>query len=500
MVQTCKRNLFRSKVATPRVAESDASRQPNRAAKTPETYIPTGAPWSRQPNCVIDAPKTHVPTGAPWTQNDAASGHQLAPDTDAAQTSATSLRQMSAVSEAPEIPAWIFNGSDEIPYTTDQSRLVLTTPEKAECMALLPNRELSEKLTAAILKNRELNAAADETDQELFRLDCTVRSLERETKEVELQVVQLGEAPTSEAQETLATLNQSLEGLRRQQAKAEQQRKDVRSGLDTEYRAQNYNVHVLLTALDEVFTESKVLAPEFGGDSEPRGDEGGDTGASQGSQAPATSDAEVGPQTTAEGASGNLSKEAEEDLKWNLIGAFRSASNQVYFLQRAFEDREKHFDLQAEERARKLEAGEAVESPRDFDLRQLKETHEMTRELIEAEKEMDKAKAAAFAAGVPIPGSDIESGFVDDVDDGYRLSSEQEVAASVDPAFICAWMQGVPEEDTGAQEPAEADEDEWDAEPMGLSDSASMIADGPPRRRIDKWRAMCESIRALTLV
>ncbi|KAK4634779.1 hypothetical protein CLAFUW4_00110 [Fulvia fulva] len=119
----------------------------------------------------------------------------------------------------------------------------------------------------------------------------------------------------------------------------------------------------------------------------------------------------------------------------------------------------------------------------------------MTTFLIQAEQEYSTAKAALVAAGVQPPGSHIESGFVDNVDDGYRISEECDITGCVDIKRIESWLADLPDielsahdtEDESAAEPG--DIDRWDFVEVALWESRSMVAEGAARRRIDKWRA-----------
>ncbi|KAK4549446.1 hypothetical protein LTR36_006443 [Oleoguttula mirabilis] len=133
-------------------------------------------------------------------------------------------------------------------------------------------------------------------------------------------------------------------------------------------------------------------------------------------------------------------------------------------------------------------------------MRQVRDTQELTRHVANAEKAYEVAKAVAISNGVQLPGSDVHSGFIDDVDDRYRVSLEQEMRATVDDARVLKWLQQVldlgEDELQGAEEqgvaPADGVElDDWDAKTVEISDSSSMVAEGFARKKIDSWRATC---------
>jgi hypothetical protein len=126
-------------------------------------------------------------------------------------------------------------------------------------------------------------------------------------------------------------------------------------------------------------------------------------------------------------------------------------------------------------------------------LRWVQKIQELTRELIEAESALSTARAAAGEGGVDVHMSDGTSGFGDDPDDGYRMSMEQAMISSVPSPKIKDWMSGIPEVASPSFKEHAEEADEWEAEEVEMCDSVSMIAqDAGERRRIDKWRQVCQ--------
>ena len=76
-------------------------------------------------------------------------------------------------------------------------------------------------------------------------------------------------------------------------------------------------------------------------------------------------------------------------------------------------------------------------------MRLVKYTQDLTRTVIEAEEGYEKAKVEAIGAGLQLTESDVELGFVDNADDGYRLSMEQETLRLVDRGRIIKWLKGM---------------------------------------------------------
>jgi hypothetical protein len=126
-----------------------------------------------------------------------------------------------------------------------------------------------------------------------------------------------------------------------------------------------------------------------------------------------------------------------------------------------------------------------------FDNILLQEEQEATQELIHADKDFEAARKHAKDLGVHLHDTDLESGFPDYVDDGYRESLEAELVEHVDRGRIHRWME---QEDEKTVHSAECDE--WESKTVDVCDSVSIVADGKDRRRIDRWRSMCETIAA----
>ncbi|KXT02370.1 hypothetical protein AC578_215 [Pseudocercospora eumusae] len=186
--------------------------------------------------------------------------------------------------------------------------------------------------------------------------------------------------------------------------------------------------------------------------------------------------------------------ESENDIE-GLLYDFDIYRQQLDAATEQFELREMQFDEELREYNDRVLAGSDVESLSEIELRQLQKSRELTRTLIEAEGEFDLAKAALLNAGIQPPGSDIASGFVDDVDDGYRISAERDWIVNVDSNRIHRWLGEIPDETQ--LESSESDDDShiresdpWSAREVEICDSWSMVADGAQRRRIDKWRAL----------
>ena len=138
--------------------------------------------------------------------------------------------------------------------------------------------------------------------------------------------------------------------------------------------------------------------------------------------------------------------------------------------------------------------GEHNHTRTEFDVIGFIATRELTQKLTAAEKGYESAVARGRALGMILNHASQESHFRNESDDGYRESREASAIAGVDRSFIKAWIAQV-EEYEHAPSPNFVEFDEWDARTVELCDSVSLVDRSKGRKRIDRWREMCESMR-----
>ncbi|KAK4549444.1 hypothetical protein LTR36_006441 [Oleoguttula mirabilis] len=418
------------------------------------------------------------------------------------------------------VTPWTSDGDSEAYPTDGAPKLVLLKDGSLVRVAVLPDVSLMNQIQEAVIESRAVNRAEDYSDVRLDRLFDLRDSVQRKISDAEAAIAELEGTDTVEAQIKCQNMRKILAKLRWQLAQVEEEQRAYHQDLESQRGAQRYNLLRILGVFESALIDSNVLQ-------HPDSEEGGDKADQGYSEAESPllggNDSESRSESSESNVSGFHSPDsgvlphkpdvsdlsayetADETLieheglqdsaeKANLIRQFQSMQTRLEVVEQTFEKREARFDREAEERHRKLNAGdrEGVASDLAFDMHQLQTTRHMARQIVEAEEALEAAKSAAVAAGIQLPGSDIESGFVDDVNDGYRISWEEDAAGTVNPQGIIKWLQGVSDEIT--EEPAEAAIDDWDAESVDISDSASMVADGPARKRIDKWRAACASV------
>ena len=139
-----------------------------------------------------------------------------------------------------------------------------------------------------------------------------------------------------------------------------------------------------------------------------------------------------------------------------------------------------------------LEYGSTA-SRTEIDLFHVQRGRDLAKNLNEAEDAWEKARVRAKALGVLSNNSYQESNFVDDAEDGYRLSQDPS-GKVIKPAHgtIEVWADGVAQGETGDDGPM-PDVDDWDTETIGPYDSVSVVAEPRQRTRIDRWRSLCEA-------
>ena len=175
----------------------------------------------------------------------------------------------------------------------------------------------------------------------------------------------------------------------------------------------------------------------------------------------------------------------------------RNAYDDLEFTRQNLASRQNAFDNRHVKYARALDDfqearadGTTSCTQTEFDCLAVGGTRKLTRALIDAEADYERAAERAKALGVLYNADDQESNFISDISDGYHVSEEASMRAAVNRTFIQYWNDTIvgsgPEE---LDEPPEPDD--WDAETVGISDSVSVVDHSRNRKRIDRWREMC---------
>ncbi|KAL8797796.1 MAG: hypothetical protein Q9195_000148 [Heterodermia aff. obscurata] len=134
-------------------------------------------------------------------------------------------------------------------------------------------------------------------------------------------------------------------------------------------------------------------------------------------------------------------------------------------------------------------AGEATFPIEEMHQFLLQQSMDLVRALIEAEERCDQAAARARALGLLGNAFDQESHFVDYQDDGESTIFDGSDNGEASREFIESWRTNLPE---SPQEAPQPDIDDWDARSINIGDSLSDVDYSRNRKRIDRWRFICE--------
>ncbi|KAK3636068.1 hypothetical protein LTR22_018915 [Elasticomyces elasticus] len=371
-------------------------------------------------------------------------------------------------------------GSPEVSFAEGTPKLAVVNDGLSKDIAILPDADLFDAFKEAILERRQVDRIEESQRHILGRLITVQRSLEEAVEDLETRIAEVDRVGVKDHTEQRSKLQAEFEVA------------TARNSEVLEAHRSEDNLLYILDAFEQMLVGAKIVEKE---DRTPQNlDEVADIdqfGMTGHTPIMALLDKYEGEHKLQHKSS--LDEDPEKKEAKQLISHYRTMQMRLYVTEQSFENREERFEREEEERRQMMEAGEEVETQLAFDHKQLETTRRMTQAFILAEEALAAAKAAAVTAGVQVPGSDVESGFVVDVNDGYIISSEDDEEEDVDRAAIEAWMALVPECDT--DEVPEVDIDDWDAKSMGISDSMSMVAEDGERRRIDKWWAMCERTR-----
>lgn len=186
---------------------------------------------------------------------------------------------------------------------------------------------------------------------------------------------------------------------------------------------------------------------------------------------------------------------AEELLRRNAYDDWEFTRENLAQAQFAFDNRQVRNERALMEYQDELDEGITSCTQSEFDRLAVGRMQKSTRALIDAEADYADAVQRAQALGVLMNEVDQESNFVSDISDGYYpASGDTTLREAVDITFVEYWNDNVdgsgPEELEELEEPQEPDD--WDAQTVGISDSVSVVDYSRNRKRIDRWREMCE--------
>ncbi|KAI7486500.1 hypothetical protein KC351_g3286 [Hortaea werneckii] len=413
------------------------------------------------------------------------------------QETVTATNFMSPSEQTLREEAYVqFDGEEADDYTGGPARFVLASDGVQSCAAVLMTFDLSLKIRESLHAQRAFAIAETRAlSEEQANLDFELK-LEHSIRKHEIRLMDLADLETGEAKVEREALSDELEKLQLLLKNTRALRQQIKARMET--HADNLrNVQAKVdTILEQTFIDARLIEPFSEPEEEPV------------------------PVLTVEEEYRKICQAIAEDdgLEEAEIASFHSCSdhyvapplsptsqarqalqNEYFSAQRRLGEAQIAFDRRYDTREAEWYANyEAVErgeqardaSVEEFDARWVVRIQEMTRELIEAEETMAEAKKALVDAGIDLFQEDQESCFVDTADDGYVGDHEEKLVAQVPGEKIDGWLKEVPDRSSSISVDGR-DADEWDVGDVDIGDSASTIAEGADRRRIDKWRRIC---------
>ncbi|KAI7177230.1 hypothetical protein KC316_g7977 [Hortaea werneckii] len=389
-----------------------------------------------------------------------------------------------------------FNGEDADDYTSGPARFVIASDGVKPCAAMLMTLELSAKIKRALRAQHEFAHAdtrALHEDRANLKFELELHEAMRRCKRRMFDVAELG---TAEADAKHESLSSQMDKLQLLLENAEATRQQIKARMDTHaenLRSIQAEMNVLF---EEVFVNGNLLEPFSEPAEEPIEPLSVEEEYRKICQAIAEDDSlEEAEIASFHSCSDHYeppplspTTQARQVLQKDYFSAQRRLGEAQIAFDRRFDTREAEWYANYEAVERGEQAKDA--SVEDFDARWVIRIQEMTREVIEAEEAMTEAKRALVDAGIDLFQEDQESCFVDTADDGYLGDHEEKLMAQVPGEKIDGWLKEVPDRSSPMSVDGR-DADEWDVGDVDIGDSASTIAEGAERRRIDKWRRIC---------
>ncbi|KAM3418524.1 hypothetical protein BST61_g4502 [Cercospora zeina] len=408
--------------------------------------------------------------------------------------------------EARRALAYIFFvNEEEEDYTSGPIRIVTASDGfKDDVSALLLSLDLSAKVRRAVLAQRAFQAfkgASEQQQHNLWNLELDIET-EIDAAEFRLSKADAQDAENEKVVQQLSNMRLLLENVKLRQQK-----------LDAQIRTQETVLRTCQTnaisALEEAFVIAG-LVPEPDGEQnaeeEPydlqteygnfmRDLQSNNESESQAGSTHSVAMLELSGPNFMQSAPPPLSPEAQR--KFNAKDAFYNARQKLLEAQTRFDRKEED---QAQARHEENDAEDSGETE-TFDLHWFQRNREITRELIEAEEQLAEAKARALVLAVEIRLEDQASGFSvgeeeeeEEEEEGNPVIREswegEATGAHFERTKVETWL-GTVDAKSSSDLVEDADTDDWDAQEVEISESRSLVAWGPPRKKIDKWQQVC---------
>lgn len=384
------------------------------------------------------------------------------------------------------------NGAAQETCDSEKMPATIHSTQHPEACITIPRRSnLAQQLQTAVLEHRNLKVLEHDADEQLSALEDEATTNAQQIDGLQDVIKHLKSGQTnSEQLAEIDALYDAVSDLRKAEEDNWQRQQRLKRHMSELYQEFRNEQCTMFDNLDTALVEEGLIPPESQSLSANRQQAGHSSAFSSG---PRSESCDSPPSQPEKG-----SAQAEKEQKSLLMNDYLEKRKKLGACELRFDNKENLFDHLEESRMEQMAAGEGVETPTVFDLFLYEETRYMTRALVDAEAEYEVSKAAVVAAGIQLKYSDLESGFVDDVNDGYRVSMEKEMVEDCDRERIEEWLMDMEEKECptrylsvrdfeGMDLMVEADESAL--REVEISDSRSMVAEGPSRKRIDRWES-----------
>lgn len=188
-----------------------------------------------------------------------------------------------------------------------------------------------------------------------------------------------------------------------------------------------------------------------------------------------------------------------EILVARLTERHRSCYKEFETNQWYLDHRHEYFRKDDQARYARYKAGDPEnETMQEIEHRQFRQTQELTRLVIEAEEELDKAEKALMESGIEVLGPEYGSECGDDF---YRISELVGLCEPGKDQYVQKWLKDVPGSRQGEggllsafdhpKQPVEIDA--WYGTEPDMWESGSTLAEGRERKKIDWWTRQAQA-------
>ncbi|KAF2491137.1 hypothetical protein BU16DRAFT_144424 [Lophium mytilinum] len=400
------------------------------------------------------------------------------------------------IEEGPSTPPdvdWVFAGETEDDYTAGPAKMVEASDGTKACAAVALSFDLSKKIQDSLMGRRmlqqlsfEIEQQRDEIAAEEQKLTIFILRQDRKVETIEIEVEEAGGEPTAQQQDKMQEHRAAIRETEKQRAMLKENDELLVQRWEGARQQQEMLQNEVNVILEDVFVTCNLLPPVMYNEPSLEQHEGFYDEEEQ----PSFDDANVFEAPTL----GNTTVAGQNVLRVgdNAQNAAIQAGTNLEHSRGDLLRAQRNFDAYQCGYNQDLQAylSSQVNRPYDdvkleHDLLHLQKGRRLTGELIQAEKRFEDAEIEAKAAGV-FPGYYQESNFADCPDDGYREGQELEIAARVDRKRIEEWLENA--EGDGMSPPPEPEMDQWSVDSDKPFDSISVLAEGPNRKQIDRWR------------